>query len=64
MGFFIALSMEKYQTHDEQYVLNSKTQKEFIDLRRGKHYKLQIITQDLNVFKPPLGKIRTIESYP
>ena len=55
LSLFLA---EKYPNSRITAVSNSKTQKEFIDLRARERNitNLQIITQDLNVFKPPLGK--------
>jgi cyclopropane-fatty-acyl-phospholipid synthase len=54
LSLFLA---EKYPNSRITAVSNSKTQKEFIDLRARERNitNLQIITQDLNVFKPPLG---------
>ena len=55
LSIFLA---EKYPNSRITAVSNSKTQKEFIDGRaRDRNIaNLQVITQDLNVFKPPLGK--------
>jgi len=55
LSIFLA---EKYPNSRITAVSNSKTQKEFIDSRARERNitNLQIITQDLNVFKPPLGK--------